>query len=153
MNKTQIIQEQNLANIYEQDYCLWIEKTIVVLREGKLSELDITNLIEEITDMGISQKKAVSSNLQIVLMHLLKYKYQPEKRSNSWRYTIFEHRDRILEAFELSPSLKPYFMTIFDKCYRKARKKASLETGLSINVFPLQCPFTEAETLDTEYLP
>jgi hypothetical protein len=75
--------------------------------------VDLANLIEEIESVGRSEKSALVSNLQIVLMHLLKYKYQPEKRSNSWLFTIFEHRDRLLEAFEVSPSLKPYFREVF----------------------------------------
>lgn len=141
------------SSLYEQDYYLWLQTTAKQLREEKLSEIDRANLIEEIESMGRSEKSALVSNLQIVLMHLLKHKYQPEKRSNSWLFTIFEHRDRLLEAFEISPSLKPYFREVFAKCYTKARKKASLETGLPISTFPTESPFTPEETLDTEYWP
>ncbi|MDJ0688719.1 MAG: DUF29 domain-containing protein [Xenococcaceae cyanobacterium MO_188.B32] len=108
---------------------------------------------ENVESMGRSEKSALVSNLQIVLMHLLKHKYQPDKRSNSWLFNIFEHRDRVLEAFEVSPSLKLYFREVFPKCYAKARKKASLETGLPISTFPTESPFTPEETLDPEYLP
>lgn len=141
------------SSLYEQDYYLWLQTTAKQLREEKLSQIDRANLIEEIESMGRSEKSALVSNLQIVLMHLLKHKYQPEKRSNSWLFTIFEHRDRLLEAFEISPSLKPYFREVFAKCYTKARKKASLETGLPISTFPTESPFTPEETLDTEYWP
>lgn len=141
------------SSLYEQDYYLWLQTTAKQLREGRLSEVDRVNLIEEIESMGKSEKSALVSNLQIVLMHLLKHKYQPEKRSNSWLFTIFEHRDRLLEAFEISPSLKSYFREVFAKCYTKARKKASLETGLPISTFPTESPFTPEETLDTEYWP
>ncbi len=141
------------SSLYEQDYYIWLQKTVKQLREGRLSEIDCVNLIEEIESIGRSEKNALVSNLQIVLMHLLKHKYQPEKRSNSWLFTIFEHRDRLLEAFEVSPSLKPYFTEVFAKCYTKARKKAALETGLPISTFPTESPFTPEETLDTEYLP
>ena len=140
-------------SFYEKDYYLWLQTTATQLREGRWSEVDRANLIEEIESMGRSEKSALVSNLQIVLMHLLKYKYQSEKRSNSWLFTIFEHRDRLLEVFEVSPSLKPYFREVFHKCYAKARKKASLETGLPISTFPTESPFTPEETLDTEYLP
>jgi hypothetical protein len=140
-------------SLYEQDYYLWLQTAANQLRERKFAEVDLANLIEEIESMGRSEKSALGSNLQIVLMHLLKYKYQPEKRSNSWPFTIFEHRDRLLEAFEVSPSLKPYFREVFAKCYTKARKKASLETGLPISTFPTESPFTLEETLNTEYLP
>ena len=140
-------------SLYEQDYYLWLQTTANQLREKKFAEVDLANLIEEIESVGRSEKSALVSNLQIVLMHLLKYKYQPEKRSNSWLFTIFEHRDRLLEAFEVSLSLKPYFREVFAKCYTKARKKASLETGLPISTFPTESPFTPEESLNTEYLP
>jgi hypothetical protein len=87
-------------SLYEQDYYLWLQTTANQLRQRKFAEVDLANLIEEIESVGRSEKLALASNLQIVLMHLLKYKYQPEKRSNSWLFTIFEHRDRLLEAFE-----------------------------------------------------
>jgi hypothetical protein len=88
-----------------------------------------------------------------MLMHLLKYRYQPEKRSNSWRYTIEEHRQRIAEAFEDSPSLKGYLLEVFDKCYQDATKLAAKETGLASGAFPTESPFTTDETLNPDYLP
>ena len=140
-------------SIYEQDYYLWLKTTAERLGKGNFSAVEINHLIEEIESMGRKERSALASNLQILLMHLLKYKYQPEKRSNSWRFTIFEHRDRILETFEESPSLKVSFKEVIDKCYGKARKKTAIETGLDLNVFPIDIPFTLEEILDTEYLP
>lgn len=139
--------------LYEQDYYLWLEKTASLLRDGMLSELDIPNLIEEIEDMGRSQKDALESNLVVVLMHLLKYIYQPKLRSNSWRLTIFEHRRRLRKAFKSSPSLKRYFTEVFNECYQDARLEASLETGLPQDIFPAQSPFTSEEALNPDYLP
>jgi hypothetical protein len=86
-------------------------------------------------------------------MHLLKYKYQPDKRSNSWLSTIFEHRRRLKEELTESPSLKKYFSEVFSECYQDARKLASLETGLSVDTFPVDCPFTTDEILNQDYLP
>lgn len=146
-------QNRTGTSLYEQDFCEWIETTVRQLQEKQFSQVDWENLIEELDSMGRSERSALASNLQIVLMHLLKYKYQPEKRSNSWKFTLFEHRDRLLEAIEASPSLNPYFREVFDKCYAKARKKASLEMGLPTGAFPIESPFTPEETLDTEYLP
>ncbi len=139
--------------LYDRDYCIWLQRTIESLRLGKFGEIDIQNLVEELEDMGRSQKDAVESNLQIVLMHLLKYRYQPRKRSNSWRYTILEHRDRLERAFQHSPSLENYFDEVFADCYRKARRKASAETGLSISTFPDECPFSKEEVLNSDFLP
>ncbi len=141
------------TQIYEQDFSLWLEQAVKLLREGNLAALDIENLIEEIECMGRSEKQAVKSNLEIILMHLLKYKYQPEKRSNSWRYTLLEHRRRLDEAFKTSPSLKRYFLQEFENCYLGARKLASAETGLAIATFPVEIPFAIAQVTDEDYLP
>ena len=86
-------------------------------------------------------------------MHLLKYKYQPEKRSNSWRYTITEHHLRLHKAFKHSPRLKRYFLQEFAECYLNARKLASAETGLAIATFPIESPFTPEQTLNEDFLP
>ncbi len=141
------------TTLYDKDYCLWLEETVQLLREGRVTELDVNNLIEEIEDMGISQKNALESNLIVLLMHLLKWKYQPEKQSGSWRGSIREHRRRILKAFRNSPSLKQYFEEIFQESYQEARKQAADETGLSLNIFPETCPFKIEQILDPEYLP
>ncbi|MGK7932160.1 MAG: DUF29 domain-containing protein [Microcystaceae cyanobacterium] len=139
--------------LYEQDYYLWLEKTVQLLKNGQLSALDIDNLIEEIQDMGISQKNALLSNLIVLSMHLLKWKYQPQKRTGSWRSSIREHRRRILKAFKNSPSLKRYFEEIFDEAYHESRLQASDETELSLETFPLECPFSKEEILNPDYLP
>ena len=139
--------------LYEQDYYLWLTTTAQKLRQGKLAEIDLANLIEEIEDMGRSEKKAIRSNLRILLMHLLKYKYQPEKRTNSWLFTIVEHRKRLKELFKDSPSLKRYFSEVFDECYQDAIDLAAAETGLPGGTFPNQSPFTPEETLNSDYLP
>ena len=139
--------------LYEQDYYLWIKNTAQLLQQDRLSELDIANLIEEIEDMGKSERRAVESNLDIVLMHLLKCKYQPQRRSNSWLSTIFEHRKRLQRIFKDSPSLKPYAREVFNECYQNARKMVSLETSLSIQTFPIESQFDLEQTLDHDYLP
>ncbi|MGB3534803.1 MAG: DUF29 domain-containing protein [Microcoleaceae cyanobacterium] len=141
------------SNLYEQDYYLWLQYTLRLLRENKLSELDIPQLIEEIEDMGRSEKRAVESNLVVILMHLLKYQYQPSKRSNSWKASIREHRRRLRKLLKDSPSLKPYFEAVFQECYQDAREQASDETGLSLETFPTESPFTPEETINRDYLP
>ena len=140
------------STLYDQDYYLWIQQTLQVLQRGEFSELDTKNLSEEIEDMGISQKNALESNLIILLIHLLKWKYQPEQRSGSWKGSIREHRRRILKSFKDSPSLKRYFAEIFEECYQEARQQASDETSLSLDTFPLQYPFTQELILTPDYL-
>ena len=141
------------AKLYDRDFYLWLQETAQSLRNGEFDRLDIENLVEEIESMGRSEKRSVKSNLEIVLIHLLKYKYQPERRSNSWRLTLFEHRDRLEAEFLDSPSLRPYLPNMFKDCYRSARKKASIETGLPIATFPPDSPFTSEQALDEDYLP
>ncbi len=154
-NKTQAQTQTKLTHhdLYEQDFCLWIEQAVKLLSENRLSELDRENLIEEISDMGNSQKHGLESNLEVILMHLLKYRYQPEKRSNSWRSTLFEHRRRLHKAFKTSPSLKRHFADEFNDCYATARKFAAIETDINIDAFPITSPFTESQVLDEDYLP
>jgi hypothetical protein len=140
-------------NLYEQDYSLWLKKTSELLRSGNFQDLDIEHLIEEIEDMGGSQKDALENNLIVVLAHLLKWKYQPSHRCGSWRGSIKEHRRRLNKALSKHPGLKPYFREIFAECYPPAKEWASEETGLSRETFPEQCPFTPEETLSSDYPP
>lgn len=141
------------SNLYEQDFYLWIEITAKQLKAGNFAEIDLENLIEEIESMGRSEKRSLESNLVVLLMHLLKYKYQPEKRSRSWISTIFEHRRRLNKQFQDSPSLKKYFLETFAECYQDARQQASIETGLDLDIFPLESPFNTDECLNNDFLP
>ncbi|MDZ8025193.1 MAG: DUF29 domain-containing protein [Nostoc sp. SerVER01] len=141
------------SDLYEQDFYLWIQTTAELLKQKNFTQLDLENLIEEIETVGRSEKKALRSNLEVVLMHLLKYKYQTGKRSGSWRATIREHRKRLKEALEESPSLKPYFDEVFGQCYDDARLLAADETELDVAIFPEQSPFTAEQVLDRDFLP
>jgi len=139
-------------NLYEQDFYLWIETISKQLKAGKFAEIDLANLIEEIESMGKSEKRELKSRLIVLLMHLLKWQYQSEKRNESWRSTITEQRICIELLLEDSPSLQPLFIEIFADCYEKARLKASEETGIKLNFFPKESPFTLAETLQDYFL-
>jgi hypothetical protein len=149
----QLSSATNTTNLYKRDYYLWLSRTARLIKEGKFSEVDAANLIEEIEDMGRSEQRAVESNLVVVLLHLLKYKYQPEQRTNSWKASIREHRRRLRKAFSVSPSLKRHFEEVFDECYQDGREQAADETGLPIDTFPSVSPFTPSETLNPDYLP
>lgn len=141
-------------NLYKKDYYPWIDKTIFLLENHQFSELDLENLIEEIKSISISKQKALKSNLSVILWHLLKYLQEPEKQTRSWALNLFEHRERIEEDLENSPSLKSFLTEEnFKKCYNKAKKKAAIETGINLDKFPNDCPFTLAEALDFEFIP
>lgn len=143
----------SLSTLYEQDYVLWLEQTAHLLRSDRFPDVDVENLIEEIEDMGKSQKQALKSNLRILLMHLLKWEYQSERRSSSWRSTIREHRNRLEDAFADSPSLKVFFAEVRDSCYQKARDLAADETNLPLDTFPELCPFNDEQIFNPDYLP
>ena len=127
---------------YETDFYLWTQQQAALLRQGALSALDIENLAEEVEDMGKSNRLALESYLSNVLMHLLKWQYQPERRGTSWRLSIENGRYQISDLLDESPSLTAQMDALTTKEYRRARKVASLETGLPLTLFPEQCPFT-----------
>jgi hypothetical protein len=139
--------------LYETDFNLWIEQTVNQLKTGDLTNLDLENLIEEIDSMGRSQKQELGNRLDVLIMHLLKWQYQPDKRSNSWLSTINEQRRAIRRLLKNSPSLKPYLRDNLQDCYQEARLDAATETGLSLDIFPLDCPFSQEEILTTGFMP
>jgi len=145
--------DANRQSLYEADYLKWIETTIEKLRVRDYSNIDWENLIEEIDDMGRSERKSLKSNLIVVLTHLLKWQYQPDFRSGSWKGSIVEHRRRIRDALKDSPSLKPYLEEVFAQCYWDAVELASAETELPVETFPQECPYISAEVLDSNFLP
>jgi hypothetical protein len=145
--------EANRQGLYETDYLKWIETTVEKLRVRDYSSVDWENLIEEIEDMGRSERRSLESNLVVVLTHLLKWQYQRDFRSGSWKGSIAEHRRRIRKALKESPSLKPYLQEVFAECYLDAVEQASAETELPVERFPGECPYTSAEVLDSNFLP
>lgn len=141
------------TTLYETDFNLWIEQTVNQLKNGQIQDLDLENLIEEIESMGRSDKREIKTRLIVLIMHLLKWKYQPKKQTTSWIATINEQRRQIKVVLKDSPSLKPYIQNEIDDCYQDARKDAEKETKLSIEIFPLECPFTQEQILDPDYFP
>ena len=142
------------AALYEQDFYLWTQATAQVLKNHQWEELDLQNLIEEVESMGRAEKNALKSNLIVVLLHLLKYAYQPERRSDSWTNSVTEHRIRIEVEIESNPSLKPYIQEVYDSCYAKARRLAANdETNLPLVAFPIESPWTSEQSLDSTFLP
>lgn len=139
--------------LYEADYLQWIQTNLQDLRNKDYERVDWENLLEEIEDMGRSERRALESNLIIVLLHLLKWQYQPEKRSVSWESSIIEHRRRLKKALKESPSLKPYLTNILGESYSESIKQAKAETKLPLDAFPKECPYELELILDDEFLP
>ncbi|BBD67027.1 hypothetical protein NIES4072_56950 [Nostoc commune NIES-4072] len=139
--------------LYDTDYLQWIETTVEKLQSHDYANVDWEKLIEEIADVGRSERRSLKSNLIVILVHLLKCQFQPEKRSGSWEGSIIEHRRRVKEALDDSPSLKSYLENIFIECYAQAVKQAKAETGLSVESFPVVCPYQLLEVTNDEFLP
>jgi hypothetical protein len=140
-------------SLYERDFCLWVEEQVRLLRGGTLDQLDTANLVEEIEDLGIHEKKAVEINLVVVLKHLLKYRAQPSRRSRSWLSSLAEHRRRLRRDLATSPSLRPYAREHFEDCYADARRQALIETGLEPDEVPAAPPWRLEQVLDPDFLP
>jgi Domain of unknown function DUF29 len=137
--------------LYDQDFYAWTQEQASLLRNGNLKAIDIEHLAEEIEDMGRSEKRETVSRLEILLMHLLKWQFQPNLRSRSWQSTIKEQRIRLKEHLDENPSLKATLPTILEKAYRLAIIVAERETGLA--VFSDRCTYTIEQIFDPEFLP
>ena len=137
---------------YETDFYQWTQQQADLLRQGALSALDIENLIEEIESMGKRDRRAIGSYLRNVIMHLLKWQYQPQRRGTSWQISINRGRDEIEVLLNESPSLNPQLSALISDEYRRARKEASIETSLPLTTFPEACPFT-VEQITGDYWP
>jgi hypothetical protein len=140
-------------SLYERDFYLWVEEQARLLRKSEFERLDIINLVEEIEDLGIGAKKAVKSNLVIVLLHLLKHQFQRRRRSRSWQASIVEHRQRLRDDLRTSPSLRGSAQNMFQEAYADARARALAETGLPEQSVPSEPPYTVEQVLDPEFLP
>lgn len=140
-------------NLYDQDFFAWTQEQARLLRNNALEKLDLSNLIEEIECMGRREKRELASRMEILLMHLLKWKYQHEEQSKSWVRTIREQRHQIKMVLRDNPSLKPSIGEYLNDAYPYARDAAHLETGVFLKNFPKTCEWTIEQVLDNEFLP
>lgn len=129
-----------LAALYLADETDWLDRNAELIRAGQFDEIDPETLAEYLTDMAIRDRREVVSRLRVLLAHLLKWEHQPSQRTGSWRSTIMEQRDDLRDILE-SAVLRRHVEDVFVKTYAKARKLASVETGLALNVFPAECPW------------
>lgn len=140
-------------DLYEQDFLEWTARNAELLRAGQFHEADIEHIAEEIEDMGLSQRHQLRSRLRVLLVHLLKWQFQPERLSSSWISTINTQRAEIEDLLEQAPSLRPALESALPKVYRRAAGLAAIETGLSPGAFPEACPFALDRLLDTAFFP
>jgi hypothetical protein len=138
---------------YEHDFYGWTQEQAALLRAGRLQDLDIENLIEEVETMGRSEKRELESRLTILLLHLLKWQYQESRRGRSWELSIDEQRLKFAETLEENPGLKPKLDEILNKAYRYAVIQASRETKISKGIFPADCPWSLDQITNDTFFP
>jgi hypothetical protein len=138
---------------YEKDFVAWTEETARLIRAGRMAEVDLEHVAEEIEDIGRRDSREVWSRLRVLITYLLKWSFQPRKRTRSSRSTIATQRSEIHDIFEQSPSVRGRVPARLARIYREAMRAAAIETGLSEKSFPRDCPFRIAQVLDRDFLP
>ncbi len=144
-----------MGTAYETDVVAWANEQAEKLRAGKLTELDLEHLAEEIEDVGKSEQRELASRMAVLFAHLLKWQYQPARRSKSWQYTIATQRKEVMYVLDEAPSLHTKFhdekwMAIV---WAKAKSQAEADTGIDLDVFSENCDWSMEEVLTEGWLP
>lgn len=151
----------DLDRLYEQDYFAWAAQTAALLRQRRFAELDLDHLIEELDDMGRSQRHELVNRLRVLLAHLLKWQFQYGRLSErwadfegrSWRNTIIEQRAALSYLLEKNPGLKRVLEDAIGESYTQAVDLAADETGLPAATFPVECPYQIAQIFGRDFYP
>ena len=138
---------------YDEDFFLWTQRQAALIRAGQFDLVDWENVALEIGALGGRERRELGTRLKILTMHLLKWQFQPQRRSKSWRGTINDQRDEIEQLLEEDPSLHREIEALIGKRYRIARANAAAETGLALRTFPSRCPYAADQILDDTYFP
>jgi hypothetical protein len=138
---------------YETDFYAWAAQQAAALRAKDWAALDLAHLAEEVEDLRKTERRGVQSQLRLILSHLLKWRHQPDKRTESWRATIANGRVLVQEALEDLPSLARELPALATAAYPRARRDAAKETGLPLTTFPEACPWPIAQVLDEDFWP
>ena len=137
-------------SLYDEDFLAWTEQQAAHVRAGRLDQLDLDNLAEELETMGRSEWGELENRLELLLMHMLEWDHQPARRSRSWLGTMREQRNALRRLLRRSPSLKRDLEGTIAEVYPDARGRASDETGLSPSTFPDRLPYGVAKVHDPE---
>jgi hypothetical protein len=145
--------DDHLTKLYETDALIWTDTQIALLRAGKFDQLDVENIISELGYQVRKDKNEVASRLRGLMAHLLKYQFQPQRRSRSWLGTINSHRQGILDILKDMPSLRAQIDEYVAHNYPKAVRAAVLDTHMPASAFPHENPYTTDQLLDEDFLP
>jgi len=138
------------ATDYEHDFYGWLIEQARHVRDGRWDAVDRENLVEEIESLGREQFNKLESALRVLMLHMLKWDHQPQKRSRSWALTVRTQRLEVEDVLSDNPSLKPRIAEAMARGYRKARVEAAKETELDEHVFPTSCPYDWDEIMGRE---
>ncbi|WP_298378156.1 DUF29 domain-containing protein [Azospirillum sp.] len=141
------------ASLYDRDFYAWTTEQAALLRSGRLSSADVAHIAEEIESMGRSEQQQLENRLTVLLLHLLKWRFQPNLRGNSWRLTIKEQRNRITRHLRKNPSLHAMLDETIADAYSDALIGAERETGLPETIFPTLCPWPFERVMDADFWP
>jgi hypothetical protein len=128
--------------LYDTDFAEWTARMAELLRAGRMGEVDLEHVAEEIEDLGKRDRWTVHSQMLRLLLHQIKRRIQPERESASWRRSIINSQERITQRLKDSPSLVGYLERELNDIYIRAARGALFETGVNPPPLPDQCPFT-----------
>jgi hypothetical protein len=140
-------------DLYEHDFYAWANEQAALLRSGQLSAADIEHIAEEIESMGKTEKRELISRLKILLMHLLKWQFQPVGRSVSWQLTIKEQRREVARHLADNPSLKARLPETMADAYGDAIIAAARETSMPEAAFPAECTWSFEQIMTPDFWP
>ena len=148
-----MIQSANtsLPDLNEEDETAWLETIADLIRQGRYADLDYPHLAEYLSDMAIRDRREVTSRLIVLMMHVLKWTYQPTNRSRSWRGSIIEQRQE-LSGLVGRGILRNHAETVLAEAFTSAVERAAAETGLNDDTFPAECPYTLDQLLSPAVL-
>ena len=141
------------ASLYERDFYAWANEQAALLRAGQLSAADVEHIAEEIESMGRTEKRELVSRLAVLLLHLLKWQFQPTHRGPSWRLSIANARDDLTDHLADNPSLKAHLPNAIESAYRRAHRQAAAETGHRETAFPDACPWSFEQMMEANFWP
>jgi hypothetical protein len=138
-----------LSELYEMDETAWLEQMSALVAQRRFKRMDHEHLSEYLSDMARRDKREVRSRLVILMKHLLEWKFQLKKRTNSWQNTIRDQRGELAFDFK-SSSLLRHAEQVLAEAYLNAVERAASETGLAKTKFPTELPWTLDEIMNQE---
>lgn len=137
---------------HDSDFYTWVQEQTALLRAGRVEALDLDNIAEELSDVGLNEYYRLQSAVEIILLHMIKWDHQPERRTRSWALSIAEHRERALIQLRKSPGLKSSLEEVQQDAFRLARLGAARQMKRPQKTLPTDCPYAWDDILNRPFL-